>query len=313
MLSLPSKTALLVTSKPISSSPSQTASDSTAFAKLLEPLGSEEKCSSVSRSGLQSNEEDKPILFALDWPICKRLTTGKTYNYLHSQRPIMLFNYLDAFTFLALALTTRADWSNGTWIPPTNCEVAASLGAANATGSTSFPGVVFDQSTGEISSTPSSNWSLIVSLTEITTSSSSKEGLINYLLDTSSTLTTNATTLPYNACVIVWISESERGNACRSPTCLEALTRQYEASARQVAEQMRQGNSAYTDARDVCNNMLSMDSPDECGDPTQRSSTCTFFLSLYLPTTSIPSPGSPPDSKHRYCIWPPGSCHSATN
>lgn len=205
----------------------------------------------------------------------------------------MISNHLAVFAFLTLI--THAASQNGTLTPSSNCELAASLDAANATGSTAFPGILFDQSTGEITSTPLSNWSLIVSLTEINTSSTSKEGIINYRLDTSSTVGTNDTNLPYNACVIVWTGVSEPGDACLRPNCLEALTRQYQASARQIAEQMRQNNRAYIYEEDVCRNLLTTNAPEECETPSQRFSTALSLnpISAQNCTPSLPTTPEP--------------------
>jgi hypothetical protein len=187
----------------------------------------------------------------------------------------MILKYIA--TLALLTLTTQAVWENGTWTPPTNCDISALLDNANATGSASIAGTVFDNSTGKIGNDSLSNWTFSVSLTEITTSSSSKEGLIDFWIDTSATIGTNETILPYNACVIVLSGAPQRGDSCLNEACLQALTNQYKSEAMMIVDQRRQRNSAYDSAQEVCSNILTIQAPEECRDFATESSADDFI------------------------------------
>ena len=201
----------------------------------------------------------------------------------------MFSKYIAALTLLAL--TTQAAWQNGTYIPPSNCELAASDDAANATGSTPIAGVRVDKSTGNITSDPSSNWSFGASLTEYTNSSSNEPNL-EFWLDSSATVGTNDTVLPYNSCVVVLVGAPQRNNAdaCLSKSCVDALTKQYQSGAQQIAIQMHQSNTASVDAQEGCHDLITLIAPDECKGFTPASasknraswgssiSTCMFPL-----------------------------------
>jgi hypothetical protein len=220
----------------------------------------------------------------------------------------MILKYIA--TLALLTLMTQAAWENGTWTPPTNCEISALLDNANATGSTSIAGTVFDNSTGKISNDSLSNWTFTVSLTEITTTSSSKEGLIDFWIDTSATVGTNETLLPYNACVILLSGAPQRGDSCLNEECLQALTNQYKSEAMMTVEQRRQGNPAYDGAQEVCSNMLTIKAPEECRDFATEGSADNFAWGAAISScmaSSVSFPSSFPCSFHG--MGHPRRCH----
>lgn len=207
---------------------------------------------------------------------------------------MMILTYLAAALTL-LTLPTQAAWNNGTWTPPSNCESAALVAAANATGFTSIAGIRVDDSTGKISSDSTLNWTVSASLSE---DSRATQANLAFRLDTSATISTNATTLPYNPCIVFLVGAPQRGrggDGCLSVKCTEALAKQYKSAAMMIVQQRRQNNPAYNDAEDVCSRMVTLTTPDECKDETGNAKS----------SSGDGSWGSTISTGRHYCSLPP--------
>ncbi|ERF72022.1 hypothetical protein EPUS_08416 [Endocarpon pusillum Z07020] len=185
----------------------------------------------------------------------------------------MSLNYL---TVLAvLGLTTQAACQNGTYTPPTNCDLSAIRDNANATGVAPFPGVMVDGPNGEIRSDPSSNWSISSTVTDHGDPSGRGTSL-RLWLDTSATVGTNESTLPYDTCIIQLGGRPTDRDGCISAGCSEALSEYYRNSARSIARQIGQ-DGGPTDRFDACHNLVNLQAPDECEDSSSDGSWGSAF------------------------------------
>ncbi len=178
---------------------------------------------------------------------------------------------LKYLTVLAvLGLTTQAASENGTYTPPTNCELSAIRENANATGVAAFAGVVVDGPNGEIRSDLSSNWSISSTVTD-DGDPSGRSASLSFWLDTSATVGTNETSLPYDTCIIQLVAAPQDGDGCVSADCSEALSEFYRNSARAIARQIGQ-DGGPTDRSDACDNLVTLQAPDECRDSSRDGS-----------------------------------------
>ena len=180
----------------------------------------------------------------------------------------MSLKYLTVLAVLGLA--TQAAWQDGTYTSPTNCELSAIRDNANATGVAPFPGVVMDGPNGEIRSDSSSNWSISTTVTDYGDPSGRGTSL-SFWLDTSATVGTNESTLPYETCIIQLVGVPKDGDGCVSAGCSESLSEYYRNSARSIARQIGQ-EAGPTDRSDACWNLVTLQAPAECKDSSRDGS-----------------------------------------
>lgn len=205
---------------------------------------------------------------------------------------------LTYLTVLAvLGLTTQAAGQNGTSTSPTNCELSAILDNANATGVAPFPGVMVDGPNGEIRSDPTSNWSISSTVTDLGNPSGQGTSL-SFWLDTSATVGTNESTLPYDTCFLQLGGVPSDGDGCVSAGCAEALGEYYRDSARSIARQIGLVGGP-SDRFDACSNLLSLQAPDECRDSSRDDSGVSIF-SIGMPFAAL-------NTFLSFCSHPSGS------
>jgi hypothetical protein len=172
----------------------------------------------------------------------------------------MNLNYFAALALLSLV--TQATCRNSIYTPPTNCEISAIRDNANATGVAPFPGIVIDGPNGEIRSDPTPNWSISTTVTD-EGDPSGQSTRLNFWLDTSATVDTNTTTLPYDTCIMLLAGAPQDGDGCISAGCSEALREYYKNSAIFLAGQIGK-DGGFSDRSYACQSLVTLKAPDEC-------------------------------------------------